>query len=76
MWCIVIQIRLIFLVLSKPISFENHCLSNCNYLFSDKPKKNTSRTWVMLAHIYRQQGVPGLFSGLVPRLAKVLLSSN
>ncbi|XP_050696247.1 probable mitochondrial glutathione transporter SLC25A40 isoform X1 [Eriocheir sinensis] len=40
-------------------------------LFSDSTKASRS-TWEMLQHIYRQQGVRGLFSGLVPRLAKVM----
>nr|XP_045623715.1 solute carrier family 25 member 40-like [Procambarus clarkii] len=40
-------------------------------LFSDNIKSSGS-TKQMLANIYRQQGVKGLFSGLVPRLAKVM----
>ncbi|XP_069174853.1 mitochondrial glutathione transporter SLC25A40 isoform X2 [Procambarus clarkii] len=34
--------------------------------------KSSGSTKQMLANIYRQQGVKGLFSGLVPRLAKVM----
>lgn len=34
--------------------------------------KNSGSTVEMLQHIYRKQGVRGLFSGLVPRLAKVM----
>lgn len=29
-------------------------------------------TWGMLEYIYQKQGVRGLFSGLVPRMAKVM----
>ncbi|KAG0720909.1 Solute carrier family 25 member 40 [Chionoecetes opilio] len=34
--------------------------------------KGSQSTLVMLQYIYRQQGVRGLFSGLVPRMAKVM----
>ncbi|XP_066984137.1 mitochondrial glutathione transporter SLC25A40-like isoform X1 [Macrobrachium rosenbergii] len=40
-------------------------------LFSDKPL-NGGSTVKMLQNIYVQQGVRGLFAGLVPRLAKVM----
>ncbi|XP_045125296.1 solute carrier family 25 member 40-like isoform X2 [Portunus trituberculatus] len=34
--------------------------------------RSSRSTWGMLEYIYQQQGVRGLFSGLVPRLAKVM----
>ena len=41
-------------------------------LFSAEGVKSSRSTFGMLQYIYRQQGVRGLFSGLVPRLAKVM----
>uniref|UniRef100_A0A0P4VYE4 Solute carrier family 25 member 40 n=1 Tax=Scylla olivacea TaxID=85551 RepID=A0A0P4VYE4_SCYOL len=42
-------------------------------MFSEVERARSSRsTWGMLEYIYQQQGVRGLFSGLVPRLAKVM----
>ncbi|KAL7638673.1 UNVERIFIED_CONTAM: hypothetical protein RMT77_011245 [Armadillidium vulgare] len=41
-------------------------------LFSEKPKGVAGNTRSMLIQIYSQQGLKGLFTGVVPRLAKVM----
>jgi len=40
------------------------------YKFLDKPIRS-STTWSIIQRIYHQNGLKGLFTGLIPRLVKV-----
>ncbi|KAF7395324.1 hypothetical protein HZH68_009374 [Vespula germanica] len=39
-------------------------------IYSDKPDRS-SNTWTIIRKIYNQNGIKGLFTGLIPRLVKV-----